>query len=420
MLPDPAPSTSQRPLADLPAPRWDAVVVGAGPSGAAAAWALAREGAAVLLLDGQAFPRDKTCGDALIPDAQAALARMGLLDDVRALAWRAPGGDAFSPSGVRVPVDCEILTVPRRVLDARLAMAAVAAGATFAHGRVEAVDDAGLDGGVTVRLADGARVSARTAVLAPGARATLLESVGLLERRRGSAVAYRGYLTSPVREDRLLVSFDRAVLPGYAWCFPVADSAAGRTYNVGVGLVLDGDDAEEAAAGRRLRPTLERYLHDTPVVRELAAAGGALVAPRGALIRNGLTGARPWRGGAAIAVGEAVGATFPLTGEGIGKALSTGLLGGAALAAALRAPDASAARAALAAYPEALDRELRPLYRGYAFAERWMAHPWLAELVFRRAARRAPLRAAFAGILRESVDPARVFSPVGVVRALLA
>ena len=48
----------------------DAVVVGAGPAGAATAILLAEEGARVLLLDRARFPRDKVCGEYLSPEAE--------------------------------------------------------------------------------------------------------------------------------------------------------------------------------------------------------------------------------------------------------------------------------------------------------------------------------------------------------------
>ena len=44
---------------------YDAIVVGAGPAGAAAAYFLARAGRSVLLLEKRAFPRPKSCAGGL-------------------------------------------------------------------------------------------------------------------------------------------------------------------------------------------------------------------------------------------------------------------------------------------------------------------------------------------------------------------
>ena len=60
----------------------DVLVVGAGPSGSAAAILLARAGLDVVVVDAQAFPRDKICGDGLIPDAHNALRKLGVFDEV--------------------------------------------------------------------------------------------------------------------------------------------------------------------------------------------------------------------------------------------------------------------------------------------------------------------------------------------------
>ena len=56
----------------------DVVVVGAGPSGCAAAAYLARDGFDVLLLDRARFPREKVCGDGLAPRAVEVLADLGI------------------------------------------------------------------------------------------------------------------------------------------------------------------------------------------------------------------------------------------------------------------------------------------------------------------------------------------------------
>src|SRR5947208_14378790 len=57
-------------------PRYDAVVVGAGPAGSATAAHLASGGARVLLADRTSFPRDKACGGGLTPRGVAALERL--------------------------------------------------------------------------------------------------------------------------------------------------------------------------------------------------------------------------------------------------------------------------------------------------------------------------------------------------------
>src|SRR5215216_7848667 len=62
------------------AERYDLMVVGAGPGGSSAAYHSAKAGLNTLLIDRQEFPRDKTCGDGLMPHAASEIALMGLAD----------------------------------------------------------------------------------------------------------------------------------------------------------------------------------------------------------------------------------------------------------------------------------------------------------------------------------------------------
>lgn len=56
----------------------DVAVIGAGPAGAAAALFAARRGHRVIIVDKQAFPRDKPCGEGLMPSGRPALRELGL------------------------------------------------------------------------------------------------------------------------------------------------------------------------------------------------------------------------------------------------------------------------------------------------------------------------------------------------------
>ena len=67
-------------------PTTDVLVIGAGPAGSAAARRLALGGLRVVLVDRCVFPRDKVCGDAIIPDALEAIGDLGLDPVVRAAA----------------------------------------------------------------------------------------------------------------------------------------------------------------------------------------------------------------------------------------------------------------------------------------------------------------------------------------------
>src|SRR5207245_2077743 len=60
----------------------DVAVVGAGPAGAAAALFAAARGHRVIIFDKQAFPRDKPCGEGLMPGGRPALRELGLEENV--------------------------------------------------------------------------------------------------------------------------------------------------------------------------------------------------------------------------------------------------------------------------------------------------------------------------------------------------
>jgi flavin-dependent dehydrogenase len=88
------------------AERFDLVVVGAGPGGSSTAYYSAKAGLNTLLVDRQEFPRDKTCGDGLMPHAASEVALMGLADWLDGvldlLSYRPPGAER-SPHPARSP-----------------------------------------------------------------------------------------------------------------------------------------------------------------------------------------------------------------------------------------------------------------------------------------------------------------------------
>jgi geranylgeranyl reductase family protein len=385
---------------------WDVAIVGAGPAGSTAAFRLADGGHRVLLLDKASFPRDKTCGDALIPDSINVLDRLGLLGDVRSLGFPVSEASVFSPSRIEVPVPGEYITLKRRVLDAAIALRAVDRGAVFCRGTVENIETNG-DGPLTLSIA-GSNVPcrARVVVLATGSDVGLLSRLGMVKREQPSALALRCYVTSPVALERLIISYDRSITPGYAWIFPLG----GEEYNIGCGVFYRKARHRQV----NLREMFHRFLTEFPIASELMKHARSITPLRGAPLRCSLTGAKVLARNRIVAIGETIGATFPLTGEGIGKAMETAELAANAIHSML----STGSPRTLKELPWRVRGELLPRYLGYEIGERWLSYPWLNDFIAWRVQHSPFLQRLIRGIIAETVDPRRLFSIRGLLKSL--
>lgn len=401
----------------MAASRCTVLVVGAGPAGCAAARLLAQAGVDVLLVDQQPPGRDKVCGDGLIPDAHAALARLGLLDAVMARARRIGEVGCVGPSGGRVAVQGSLAVLPRRELDAMLLQAAQDAGARLlAPARFERpIEDAqGRVSGAWLRVgAEEQAVAADWVLLATGAVPKALMAAGMCERHTPSGVALRGYVHAPALTQRITAMeavWSRAVRPGYGWIFP----APGDCFNIGVGvsgshrLIGAGKGVKQDV---NLRALFDAFVAHYPPAAALMREGEMVGELKGAPLRCTLEGAR-WTRPGLLVTGEAAGSTYDFTGEGIGKALETGMLAAQALLAHPR--DDAAARADY----EAALRALKPRFDLYARANRINAYPWLADLLIWRAQRSERLRTRMSGVLNETSNPGHLVSWRGLTRVI--
>jgi geranylgeranyl reductase family protein len=327
-------------------PRFDVAVVGAGPAGSAAALAATRAGARVLLLDRADFPRDKPCGDGIAAgalDVLAGLGVTGLTDGYRpvtALRLVAPGG-----AEVARPLPRIAHTVPRRVFDARLVAAAVAAGAELRRHTVRTIDDDLLREAAVVIGADGAGSVVRRALGHP------VNPDGHL------AIAIRGYAPWPGVQQEIVTT--RARWPAYAWAFPIGDGTA----NVGYGEVLRGTPLSRAYL-------LERLAHLLPGAEATDLRAHHLP----------LSTWRPAPGrGRFLLAGDALSLINPFTGEGIFYAVLSGALAGAAAA---TGPERAAAE-----YTRALRRRLGRHLRHSGVATRLTRKSFVVDAAVRAAHR---------------------------------
>ena len=392
----------------------DVLVIGAGPAGSAAAIQLARGGLDVVLVDQHTFPRDKVCGDALIPDAHHALRQLGMLKAVMAKARRVGRVGCVAPRGGRVDVPGTLAVLPRRVLDDLLCRAAVLAGARMvAPARfVETLREGERVVGARLRGAQAVRdVRAKWVVLATGAVPQALLAAGVCERQLPSGVALRGYVRNVAMEgrlDALDIVWHRALRPGYGWIFPCGDGL----FNIGVGIAHSHSELADGAKAKKgdanLRAIFDTFTQIYGPARELMAGGTLEGELKGAPLRCTLDGAA-WTRPGLLVTGEAAGSTYSFTGEGIGKAMETGMLAAQAI---LGGGDDGMT---CSDYENAL-RRLKPRYELYERANQVNAHPWLADLLVWRARRSPRIVERMSGVLEETSNPGNLVSVRGVLK----
>jgi menaquinone-9 beta-reductase len=301
----------------------DVVVVGAGPGGIAAAITASSRGVSVVCVDKAEFPRDKTCGDGLTTGALRHLESLGLTRHEFLATGVACVAEAVlvSPSGRHVTLPLpqrdglHAAVAARRDLDAALVrLARRRAVDVREQCAVEKLAPTGVD--VELTLTGGDTLRARHVIAADGHWSPIRRALEPdAPRDLGEWHAVRQYFAD-VDDDRLWVLFERDLLPGYAWVFPLPGGGA----NVGYGVLRadgrHGRDLKELWPELLARPSLRDVLgeraHPTEPVRAWP------IPTRYAPSRLS--------SGRVLFVGDAAGVVDPMTGEGIAQALETGVL----------------------------------------------------------------------------------------------
>jgi geranylgeranyl reductase family protein len=390
----------------------DVLVVGGGPAGSAAARWLALRGLRVVLADRRTFPRHKVCGDGLISDALEACSTLGLRERVAQKSVHVTELRVYPPVGRHVSLSGDFACVPRHDLDLLLWDAAVEAGAIGRSGldAVHALESGGHVAGARFRTPQGDReIRARMTILATGANSTTLGAFGLGVPGRPNAVAGRAYFEAPsgvtVGRQPLVIAYDLHWCPGYGWIFP----SPGNRFNIGVGLFT-------SASASRLREFWRAFTTRFAPAARIVRESEQLTPFQGAPIRSGLTGAGFGRPGM-LAVGEAAAMTYSATGEGIGKALESGMMAAATAAACLEGRESI--ETAHERYGEEFRARFLLRYRAYEVAQAWAAHPLVLSVLAARARAGRFARGELEALIAERGDLRRLFSVSGLLAALV-
>jgi geranylgeranyl reductase family protein len=311
---------------------FDALVIGAGPSGAVAARDLARAGARVALVDGS-HPREKPCGGGVTGRALAlvgATLEAGDGQFVDAVTFEAGGRAAR----VALPGADFLRIFSRERFDAALLQHAVAAGATHIPSR--AISLSRVAGAWQVE-AGGVSIAAPWLLGADGPAGIVRKQVFRPFERRQLSIAAGSYVDG-VQTGEIVIGFiDRP--NGYLWSFP-------RPGHVAVGTCAQANETTTAEMHGVTDRWLDGYAPATGRARRRYAW------PIPSLEARDVDAERP-AGDGWMLLGDAAGLVDPITREGIFFALRSGMLAAAALG------SGSPARAYADAVRDELHDELR-------------------------------------------------------------
>lgn len=311
--------------------RYDLIVVGAGPGGSSTAYYAAKAGLRTLAVDRQTFPRDKPCGDGLMPHATGEVTLMGLGE------WlEEPHHGSFTGFSLYTDTASFRHTVPatlhgprgyvirREETDEKLVGRARSAGAKVLEG-VRATEllrsPAGAVTGISAENGSGeVRFSAPLVVAADGIGGFAGEGV----KARQNAVARRQYfrnVNGPNRQDlQIFITRDmNEGHAGYGWVFYFGDGTA----NVGAGVSTRALEK----TGRNLKDFYDRFLEE-PLMQEWLDGAQAEEPAKSWSLKMGMLGAKRYTQGM-MTVGDSASMVHPVSGEGVGYAIESGRLAAA-------------------------------------------------------------------------------------------
>ena len=309
--------------------KFDVLIVGAGPAGAATAIALGNSGLSVGLLDKAKFPRDKTCGDALSVDVvnQLRILSPALSDAFEQFIPKVSsyGVKIFAPDGNHLDIPfvhnqqkrpgfvCSRLDFDNLLLQHLTAYPNVKLFEEHIVNRVENVGDQ-----ICVHTNHGA-FSAPIVVGADGAHSIVAKELSNLRPDKDHYSAglrvYCEGVSDFHPENFIELYFFQNILPGYLWIFPLPDNNA----NVGIGML--------SSAVSKKKVNLKAVLHELLSTHPALAKRLKNARPKETVKGYGLplgSKKRSLSGERFLLAGDAASLIDPFSGEGIANAIRSG------------------------------------------------------------------------------------------------
>lgn len=408
---------------------YDAIVVGAGPSGCSTALFLAKAGRKVLLLDKASFPREKVCGDAFSGKSVAMMQKLGLLDEIGKRKHAIIRGVALiAPNGKQVDVpfpNAEGMDLPGYTI-ARIDTDDILFNAANKHKNIKVFqnfivngllkDDMGAVCGVsgTFSPQKGAmEFKARVVVGADGAASAVSRLLKLPTNPPEHVYsAIRGYWDGVEGlTENIELFFIDGVLPGYVWIFPMGNKRA----NVGLGILSSDLVKRKKHPNVILQEAMQKHPAIAGRFKNAVLDGkiGAWAIPNGSYKKQCV-------GNGWLLVGDAASLVDPFTGEGVGNALCSGSHAAKAIDDALKSSGENALSAvSLSEYGNLLDSSIRPELENAYRLQRMCRLRFLLNMFIGKAASKPQVRQAIIDMIASDEKKKNVESPFFYLKLFL-
>ena len=403
---------------------YDAIIVGAGPSGSSAAFHCNKLGLKTLLLDKSSFPRDKVCGDALSGKSVKLLDEMGLLDGLNKLDGAIINRIIF---GNPNHSECELhlnkslnkrhishgYVIPRKSFDNYLFSAASKGS------------DVKSDFHVTDLIFNNEKVVGVEGKFSYGETKKYYGNVilgadgpySIVARKTGSYNADNNFTAVGIRcyyenidelTDQIELHYVNETIPGYFWIFP----AGGGTANIGVGLLKSKVKKKSKKLHEILNQVIssdnfkKRFKNSRPLEKP---KGWNL--PFGNIRRNN-------HDDGYVLLGDAAGLVDPFTGEGIGNALESGKIAAEVIFSLKANNDFS--KTDLSIYDKKLWDYLGSELDTSTLLLKLANHKILLNFVIDRASRNDKVRNVISGMLANEVPKTELSNPLFYLKTLFS
>lgn len=303
--------------------RKTAVIIGAGPGGAAAAVRLAQRGVAdIVLVDKDRFPREKTCGSALSPNGLKVADELGIGADVKRLGYHIHSLRVVTPGQREMSLTTQegaAVVLLRKHFDNLLVERARSLGVDFRHSfqARELIREGGRVVGVRSKDEE---LRADYVIVADGAHSIF--SSDTRPRRTISTLMgwWEDFAFTPGTMEML---FDKNLSPLYGWLFPESET------RVNIGICIDGEGRDGKKTDRNVRAVFQQFLDDN--FKDRLASARQIGKWKGHPISY-TTWIRECTGEGIVFLGEAARMTHNATGEGIFHAMQSGIYAADAVA----------------------------------------------------------------------------------------